>query len=992
MPHVLALDQGTTSSRAIVFRDDGGVAAVAQREFEQIFPRPGWVEHDPHEIWNSQLEVTLGAIKDAGLSAADIAAIGITNQRETAVVWDRATGEPIHNAIVWQDRRTADACERLKRDGHGELIRGKTGLVVDAYFSGTKVAWILDHVDGARARAERGELAFGTVDSWLIWKLTGGGHVTDASNASRTMLFDIHAGAWDGALCDLIGVPMPMLPEVRPSSGEFGTCVVDGLGGIAIAGVAGDQQAATFGQVCTRPGMAKNTYGTGCFLLANTGQRVVASNNKLLSTVAWARDEAVTYALEGSVFIGGAVVQWLRDGLGIINSSSEVESLALSVPDNGGVYLVPALVGLGAPHWDPGARGAVFGLTRGTSAGHFCAGGARGDRVQRGGSGRRDGGRRGNGADRVACRRRRVGERHADAVPGGHAADPADPADGARDDGARRGVPGRSVGRGVGVGRRDRAQLGGGSAVRAGDAGTRGGRVAVAVGRGGRAFERVGMKRDDMIAAVRGRETPWDIVVIGGGATGLGSAIDAASRGFDVALFEGADFANGTSSRSTKLVHGGVRYLQQGNVSLVMEALKERGLLRQNAPHLVSDLAFIVPSYEWWESPFYGIGLKVYDMLAGRYGFGRSKMLSADRVTSAIPSIRTDGLRGGTLYYDGQFDDARLAINMATTAFKQGATVVNHTPVVGLLKDGAGQIEGVRVRDDEGGDEFGVRARVVVNATGPFVDGVRRMDRDDAGPMIAPSQGVHIVLDREFLPGDSAIMVPHTDDGRVMFAIPWHDVAVVGTTDTPVEEISLEPRALDEEIGFILETANRYLSHPAERGDIRSVFAGIRPLVKAGAGDDTAALSREHTILIDPDSGLMTVAGGKWTTYRKMAEDVVDQAILLGDLDARGCVTRDLPIHGHHMNAERFGRLSYYGADAPRIEQLAAGRQGARRASPCRPAADARRGGVVLPARDGAYGRRCAGAAVAVLAVRRDGGDRGRAGGGRDHAPRARAR
>ena len=433
------------------------------------------------------------------------------------------------------------------------------------------------------------------------------------------------------------------------------------------------------------------------------------------------------------------------------------------------------------------------------------------------------------------------------------------------------------------------------------------------------------MNREDTLSAVRDRDEPWDILIIGGGATGLGSAIDAASRGYDVALFEGADFANGTSSRSTKLVHGGVRYLQQGNVSLVMEALKERGLLRRNAPHLVSDLAFIVPSYEWWESPFYGIGLKVYDMLAGRYGFGRSKMLSAEKVTAAIPSIRTDGLRGGTQYYDGQFDDARLAINMATTAFKQGAMVVNHAPVVGLVKDTGGQVVGARVLESENGDEFEVRARVVVNATGPFVDGVRRMDRDDVEPIIAPSQGVHIVLDKSFLPGDSAIMVPHTDDGRVMFAIPWHDVAVVGTTDTPIEAIALEPTPMVDEIAFILETANRYLSHPAELGDIKSVFAGIRPLVKAGAGESTAALSREHTILIDPDSGLMTVAGGKWTTYRKMGEDVIDQAVMLGDLEPRECVTRELPIHGHHQSPERFGRLSHYGSDAPRIEQLSAG-------------------------------------------------------------------
>jgi len=433
------------------------------------------------------------------------------------------------------------------------------------------------------------------------------------------------------------------------------------------------------------------------------------------------------------------------------------------------------------------------------------------------------------------------------------------------------------------------------------------------------------MNRDDMIARLHERSAPWDIVVIGGGATGLGIAVDAASRGYEVALFEQADFSSGTSSRSTKLVHGGVRYLQQGNIALVTEALKERGLLLRNAPHLVRDLAFVVPSYEWWESPFYGIGLKVYDLLAGRYGFGRSRMLTEDEVIAAIPSIQQADLRGGTLYYDGQFDDARLAVNLAQTAAGQGALVVNRMPVVGLGKDTAGVIESVVVRDLEADEEHVVGARVVVNATGPFADAVRRLDAPAAPSIIAPSQGVHIVLDKSFLPGDSAIMVPHTSDGRVMFAIPWHDVAIVGTTDTPIETIELEPRAQEGEIDFILDTANRYLAHPATRADIRSVFAGIRPLVRAGDAADTAALSREHTILVDPMSGLLTIAGGKWTTYRRMADDCVEQAILLGDLAPRECATKRLPIHGFHLNAERFGRLAYYGSDATSIEALQMG-------------------------------------------------------------------
>jgi glycerol-3-phosphate dehydrogenase len=433
------------------------------------------------------------------------------------------------------------------------------------------------------------------------------------------------------------------------------------------------------------------------------------------------------------------------------------------------------------------------------------------------------------------------------------------------------------------------------------------------------------MNRADMLSSIRDRDAPWDIVIIGGGATGLGAAVDAASRGYHVALLEQSDFAKGTSSRSTKLVHGGVRYLRQGNVSLVMEALKERGLLLRNAPHLVRDVPFIVPSYAWWESPFYGIGMKVYDLLAGRYGFGKSSILSKASVIEEIPSIRTEGLLGGTRYFDGQFDDARLAINLATTACENGAVLLNYAKVFRLLKNSGGVIDGVVASDSETGEEMELRARVVVNATGPFADEIRRLDRHDASPVIAPSQGSHIVLDRSFIPRDSAIMVPHTDDGRVMFAIPWHDVAVVGTTDTPVDRVDLEPRPRQEEIEFILQTANRYLAKPAGPGDIRSVFAGIRPLVKSGSHENTAALSRDHTILIDPESGLLTVAGGKWTTYRRMAEDVIDQAITLADLEPRECVTREFPIHGHDTHAERFGRLSYYGTDAIEIDRLAEG-------------------------------------------------------------------
>jgi glycerol kinase len=372
MPYVLALDQGTTSSRAIVFDESGAEVAIAQREFQQIFPRPGWVEHDPLEIWDSQLAVARQALERAGLAAGDLAALGITNQRETVVVWDRATGLPVTNAIVWQDRRTAEVCDRLKREGREPLFRERTGLVLDPYFSGTKLAWILDHVPGAREDADR--LAFGTVDSWLLWKLTGGAlHATDVTNASRTLLWNLHTGDWDGELLRILDVPRQILPEVRSSSEIYGETLAELLGApVAIAGVAGDQQAALFGQACLRPGMVKNTYGTGCFLLMNAGERPAVSRHQLLTTPAWRIGGRTEYALEGSVFVAGAVVQWLRDGLGLIRSAGEIEALAASVPDAGGVVLVPAFTGLGAPHWDPYARGALLGVTRGTTAGHLA--------------------------------------------------------------------------------------------------------------------------------------------------------------------------------------------------------------------------------------------------------------------------------------------------------------------------------------------------------------------------------------------------------------------------------------------------------------------------------------------------------------------------------------------------------------------------------------------------------------------------------------------
>ena len=427
------------------------------------------------------------------------------------------------------------------------------------------------------------------------------------------------------------------------------------------------------------------------------------------------------------------------------------------------------------------------------------------------------------------------------------------------------------------------------------------------------------MNRDDMLADLSGKEK-WDFIIIGGGATGLGTAIEGASRGYKVLLLEQDDFGKGTSSRSTKLIHGGVRYLQQGNISLVLEALKERGILGRNAAHLVKNLPFIVPSYDWWEGPFYGIGLKLYDLLAGKEGFGESKLLSKEKTLSLIPTIETEGLRGGVIYHDGQFDDSRLIINMAQTAVEQGATVINYIRVGAFIKK-QGLIHAVIAQDLEKDKEYQIEGRVIINAGGVFSDQVRRLDDAQVPAMIAPSQGVHIILDKSFLPGDTAIMIPQTDDGRVLFAIPWHGCVVVGTTDTAVKEIDLEPIPRQEEIDFLIEHASRYLTKDPQRSDILSAFAGLRPLVLQGNAKNTAELSRDHTLHISP-SGLLTIAGGKWTTYRRMAEDTIDHAIVLADLPFKPSGTVNLNIHGHHKTPEIFKELADYGSDAPEIEDL----------------------------------------------------------------------
>jgi len=457
------------------------------------------------------------------------------------------------------------------------------------------------------------------------------------------------------------------------------------------------------------------------------------------------------------------------------------------------------------------------------------------------------------------------------------------------------------------------------------------------------------MNRNEMLSRLRDEIGVWDVVIVGGGATGVGIAIDAVTRGYSTLLVEQSDFGKGTSSRSTKLVHGGVRYLQQGNIKLVTEALYERSLLLKNAPHVARDLSFILPAYKWWEKPFYGLGLKVYDALAIGHGIGRSKVLSRQATLQQVPTLESNGLRGSVLYHDGQFDDTRLLIHMARTAAEQGAVLLNYAPCVRLIKNSAGHVEGIVAHVHETEEEFQIKAKIVINATGVFADHVRQLDDPAIHKMVQPSQGIHLVLDREFLPGTSAIIVPRTDDGRVLFAIPWHSHTVIGTTDTPVKDALFEPRALEEEIGFVLKHAREYLSKDPTDSDVRSVYAGLRPLVSLKGHAKTAVISRDHTIVIER-SGMLTITGGKWTTYRRMAQDAVDRAAEVAGLPKRPCQTVHLRLHGAQDGPPVSSDFCPHGSDLPEVDALCRSQPGWN--DPIHPRLSYRLGEVVWAARN----------------------------------------
>ncbi len=663
-------------------------------------------------------------------------------------------------------------------------------------------------------------------------------------------------------------------------------------------------------------------------MLMNVGDKPLPSKNRLLSTVACSATDKPDYALEGSVFIGGAAVQWLRDGLGIIESSAEIEELAASVSDSDGVYMVPAFAGLGAPHWDSYARGTIIGITRGTNRGHIARAALEGIAFQV--------------ADVLDAMQQDAGSPIEELrVDGGAAANDllmqfqADimqvPV--VRPKVIETTALGAAFLAGLAVGywsdvteiqkvwQTDKVFK---PSMSADEVSTRRARWTEALNRA-KEWEQQrmtsrGLSREESIEKIRHRTDPWDIVIIGGGATGIGVALDAASRGFRTVLVEQSDFGKGTSSRSTKLVHGGVRYLEQGNITLVRDALRERTLLRNNAPHLVHDMPFLIPCRSWWQRFYYGLGLKVYDFLAVRNSFGRSHGVSLGTAVETIPTLEPDGLRGGVIYHDGQFDDTRLLLNMARTARDHGACLVNYMEATSLLKDDRGRVCGVVAKDGESIEEFDIRGHCVVNAGGPFCDSVRALDDPNSESMIAPSQGVHIVLPKSFFPGDTAMIVPKTSDGRVIFLIPWYDHVIVGTTDTAIPESTLEPLPQDEEIQFLLKTTGDYLSKTPSIDDVLSVFTGIRPLVKGDKSARTASLSRDHVIRI-ADSGLVTITGGKWTTVRKMAEDCVDRACKSAGLSREPCATKNLRLHGFTDTRSDDPR-AYYGADLTEIKAL----------------------------------------------------------------------
>lgn len=891
--YIIAFDQGTTSTRAVIFDHTGTICGVSQKELPQYYPKPGWVEHDPLEIYRHQQKVFEEVLIISKVSINQIAAIGITNQRETTVVWNKNTGEPVYNAIVWLDKRTSKTCKDLKTKGLEDYIAKNTGLVVDSYFSGTKLKWILDHVEGARRQAENGELLFGTIDTWLIWKFTNGNrHVTDHTNASRTMLYNIIQLDWDTTMLSALDIPRSMLPEVQHSSSDFGHISYQGYE-IPIYGVAGDQQASLFGHGGYRSGIAKNTYGTGCFMLLNTGKKAYQSKNGLVTTLSCSiPNEPIKYALEGSIFVGGASIKWLRDKMGLIRTASETEDICKKTASSEDIYVVPAFAGLGAPHWDMHAKGAIYGLSLDTDKNDIIKA----------------------TVDAIAYQTRDILDAMVEdsgklmkelKVDGGASANDylmqfqAD-------------VLNIKVGRpkmlevtalgvaflaGIKAGiwtkkdiskirtvdtifkpritehERSRKYTGWQDAVARTKSKSK--KIASSLEESEIRFSVL----DRQIHIQRAQKTTYDLVIIGGGVTGAGIALDAASRGLQVCLVEKNDFASGTSNKSTKLIHGGLRYLKQLEIGLVKESGSERAIVHQLAPHLVVPEKMLLPLVEGgtYGKLMTAIGLKVYDFLANVEGDDQRQMLSAHETSTKEPLLNTKELTGGGYYAEYRTDDARLTIELLKKAASFGAHIINYCEMTSFTYNKEGKIKNLQCLDHNKQQIFYIKSQNYVSAAGPWVDLLREKDHSMNSKHLHLTKGVHIVFSREQFPLTQSVYFD-VPDGRMIFAIPRGRATYVGTTDTNYNANLNRVVATQKDATYLLDAVNNmFPTVKLTIEDVESNWAGLRPLIHED-GKDPSELSRKDEIFVSK-TGLISIAGGKLTGYRKMAQRVIDTVL-----------------------------------------------------------------------------------------------------------------
>ncbi|WP_103069584.1 glycerol kinase GlpK [Aquimarina sediminis] len=891
--YIISFDQGTTSTRAIIFNNLGEICGISQKELTQYYPKSGWVEHDPIEIFNHQEEVFSDVIEKSNVSIEEIAGIGITNQRETTVVWDKNTGKPIYNAIVWLDKRTTKICENLKAQGLSEYVSKNTGLVIDSYFSGTKLKWILDNVEGARDKALKGDLLFGTIDTWLIWKFTKGKyHLTDHTNASRTMLYNIINLDWDETLLSAMDIPKSILPKVQYSSSDFGSIEYKGQR-VPIYGVAGDQQASLFGQGGYKTGIAKNTYGTGCFMLLNTGKKPYESQNGLVTTLCCSLpDTPIKYALEGSIFVGGASVQWLRDKLNIIDNVAETEAICTSTISTNDLYVVPAFAGLGAPHWDMQAKGAIYGLTLDSGKNEIIKA----------------------TIEAIAYQTRDVLEAMVEdskkqmkelKVDGGASANDylmqfqSDilNVDVDRPKMVEVTAMGVAFLAGIKAGiwtkkdipkirtvdkvfvpeitehERSRKYMGWQQAVER----------TKTVHTNMLAVKEEGPIRFSVLdrkAQLRNaKNKKYDLVVIGGGVTGAGIALDAASRGLKVCLVEKNDFASGTSNKSTKLIHGGLRYLKQMEIGLVKESGSERAMVHKIAPHLVVPEKMLLPLIEGgtYGKIMASIGLKVYDFLANVEGDDKRKILSTQETLDKEPLLSKEGLTGGGYYAEYRTDDARLTIELLKKAASFGANSINYCEMTSFNYDENDKIRSLQCIDHNTKESFTIRSRNFVSAAGPWVDLLREKDHSMNNKHLHLTKGVHLVFSRERFPLTQSIYFD-VPDGRMIFAIPRGRATYVGTTDTDYSANLNRVVATQEDAAYLLNAVNHMFADlKLTQDDIESNWAGLRPLIHED-GKDPSELSRKDEIFVSK-TGLISIAGGKLTGYRKMAQRVIDTVL-----------------------------------------------------------------------------------------------------------------